>query len=196
MNKKNTNTRNKRTQKDGWNTGVFTTKFRTSIYIDETLGKVMKKKSKEYGGNMSRLINESLRQHFGMVVQTRMFVPDSNNLNTNKPVVGSSPSSYISSPPIEPKQENMSQIPKDDEITTYKIDVYDTQKFQDTFVEWFSQFKENVIDKEFENGSKGEGVVVKTKNGLTFEFSTKWKVSMELLNPDREEDDEETKGNK
>ena len=90
----------------------------------------------------------------------------------------------------------MSQIMKDDEINTYKIDVYDTQKFQDTFVEWFSQFKENVIDKEFENGSKGEGIIVETKNGLSFEFSTKWRVSMELLNPDREEDDEETKGNK
>ena len=90
----------------------------------------------------------------------------------------------------------MSEIMKDDEITTYKIDVYDTQKFQDTFVEWFSQFKENVIDKEFENESKGEGVIVKTKNGLTFEFSTKWRVSMELVNPDREEDDEEMKGNK
>ena len=68
MNKKNTNTRNKRTQKDGWNTGVFTTKFRTSIYIDETLGKVMKKKSKEYGGNMSLLINQSLNEYFGLVV--------------------------------------------------------------------------------------------------------------------------------
>ena len=90
----------------------------------------------------------------------------------------------------------MSQIMKDDEITTYKIDVYDTQKFQDTFVEWFSQFKENVIDKEFENGSKGEGVIVKSIKGLTFEFSTKWRVSMERVNPDREEDDEETKGNK
>ena len=89
----------------------------------------------------------------------------------------------------------MSQIMKDDEITTYKIDVYDTQKFQDTFVEWFSQFKENVIDKEFENESKGEGVIVKTKNGLTFEFSTKWRVSMELVNPDRGVDDD-TKGNK
>ena len=88
----------------------------------------------------------------------------------------------------------MSQIMKDDEINTYKIDVYDTQKFQDTFVEWFSQFKENVIDKEFENGSKGEGVIVKTKDGISFEFSTKWKVSMELLNPDPEENDD-TKGN-
>ena len=68
MNKKNTNTRNKRTQENGWSKGVFTTKMRTSIYIDETLGKVMKKKSKEYGGNMSRLINQSLREHFCMEV--------------------------------------------------------------------------------------------------------------------------------
>ena len=87
----------------------------------------------------------------------------------------------------------MSQIMKDDEITTYKIDVYDTQKFQDTFVEWFSQFKENVIDKEFENESKGEGVIVKTKNGLSFEFSTKWKVSIEKVDDD---EDQDNKGNK
>ena len=85
---------------------------------------------------------------------------------------------------------------ENDEIITYKIDSFDTQKFQDTFVEWFSQFKENVIDKEFENGSKGEGVVVKSKDGLTFEFTTKWKVSIEKVNPDREEDDENTRGNK
>jgi hypothetical protein len=69
MNKKNTNTRNKRTQKDGWSKGVFTTKMRTSIYIDEDLGKLMKKKSKQYGGVMSRLINQSLREHFGMVLR-------------------------------------------------------------------------------------------------------------------------------
>ena len=86
----------------------------------------------------------------------------------------------------------MSQIVKDDEINTYKIDVYDTQKFQDTYVEWFSQFKENVIDKEFENGSKGEGVVVKSKDGLTFEFSTKWIVTIDRV----DDEDEETKGNK
>ena len=86
----------------------------------------------------------------------------------------------------------MSQIMKNDEINTYKIDVYDTQKFQDTFVEWFSQFKENVIDKEFENESKGEGVIVKTKNVITFEFSTKWRVSMELV----DDEDEDNKGNK
>ena len=87
----------------------------------------------------------------------------------------------------------MSQIMKDDEINTYKFDVFDTQKFQDTFVEWFSQFKENVIDKEFENGSKGEGVIVKSKNGLTFEFSTKWRVCIERVD---DEEDEDTKGNK
>ena len=69
MNKKNTNKRTKRIQKDGWNKGVFTTKMRTSIYIDEDLGNVLKKKSKEYGGVMSRLINQSLREHFGMVLR-------------------------------------------------------------------------------------------------------------------------------
>ena len=69
MNKKNTTTRNKRTQKDGWNKGVFTTKMRTSIYIDEDLGKVLKEKSKEYGGVLSRLINQSLREHFGLAVR-------------------------------------------------------------------------------------------------------------------------------
>ena len=40
------------------------------------------------------------------------------------------------------------------------------------------------------------GVIVETKNGLSFEFSTKWKVSIEKVDPDPEEDDEETKGNK
>ena len=81
---------------------------------------------------------------------------------------------------------------ENDEIITYKIDSFDTQKFQDTFVEWFSQFKENVIDKEFENGSKGEGVVVNSKDGLTFEFSTKWIVTIDRV----DDEDEETKGNK
>ena len=46
---------------------------------------------------------ETSSPHISGSYSIRMFVPDSNNLNTNKPVVGSSPSSYISSPPIEPK---------------------------------------------------------------------------------------------
>ena len=69
MNKTNNNKRTKRIQKDGWNKGVFTTKMRTSIYIDADLGKVLKKKSKDFGGVMSRLINQSLREHFGLVVR-------------------------------------------------------------------------------------------------------------------------------
>jgi hypothetical protein len=69
MNKTNNKKRTKRIQKDGWNKGVFTTKMRTSIYIDEDLGKVLKKKSKDFGGVMSRLINQSLREHFGLVVR-------------------------------------------------------------------------------------------------------------------------------
>jgi len=94
---------------------------------------------------------------------------------------------------IDRKRQRKRMKMKDDEINTYKIDVYDTQKFQDTFVEWFSQFKENVIDKEFENQSKGEGVVVKSKDGLSFEFSTKWKVSIEKVDDD---EDQDNKGNK
>lgn len=80
---------------------------------------------------------------------------------------------------------------KNDEINTYKIDVFDTQKFQDTFVEWFSQFKSNVIDKEFENGSKGEGEIIKSKDCLIFEFNTKWRVSIEKV-----DEDDDTRGNK
>ena len=47
MNKTTNKKRTPRTQKDGWSKGVFTTKMRTSIYIDEDLGKVMKKKKEE-----------------------------------------------------------------------------------------------------------------------------------------------------
>ena len=81
---------------------------------------------------------------------------------------------------------------ENDEIITYKIDSFDTQKFQDTFVEWFSQFKSNVIEEELEGGSKGEGLIVKSKDGLRFEFSTKWKVSIEKV----DEEDQDNKGNK
>ena len=68
MNKTNNKKRTKRTQKDGWNKGVFTTKYRSSLYLDEDLGKVLKKKSKKlYDGVMSRCINQELREHLGMV---------------------------------------------------------------------------------------------------------------------------------
>ena len=69
MNNMNKKTRTPRIQKDGMSVGRFTTKMRTSIYIDEDLGKVLKKKSKDFGGIMSRLINQSLREHFGLVVR-------------------------------------------------------------------------------------------------------------------------------
>ena len=69
MNNMNKKIRTPRTQKDGWNRGVFTTKLRTSIYIDETLGKLLKKRSEESGSNMSRLINQSLNEYFGLVVR-------------------------------------------------------------------------------------------------------------------------------
>ena len=70
MNKTNNKKRTKRTQKDGWNKGVFTTKFLSSLYLDEDLTKVLKKESKKlYDGVMTRCINQSLREHFGLLVR-------------------------------------------------------------------------------------------------------------------------------
>ena len=70
MNKTNNKKRTKRTQKDGWNKGVFTTKYRSSLYLDEDLTKVLKKESKKlYDGVMTRCINQSLREHFGLLVR-------------------------------------------------------------------------------------------------------------------------------
>ena len=80
---------------------------------------------------------------------------------------------------------------RNNEINTYKTDVFDTQKFKDTFLEWFNQFKLNVIDREFENGSKIESEIIKSKDCLTFEFSTKWRLSIEKV-----DEDDDTRGNK
>ena len=68
MKKQNTKKTTPRIQKDGWNKGKHTTKFRSSVYMDEDIGKVLKEKSKQlYDGVMSRCINQELRQHFKMV---------------------------------------------------------------------------------------------------------------------------------
>ena len=42
MKKQNNNKTTKRIQKDGWNKGKYTTKFRSSFYMDEDVGKVLK----------------------------------------------------------------------------------------------------------------------------------------------------------
>ena len=125
-----TQTTNNRVQSNGWSTGLLTEKKRTSINLDSDIGRMIEMRSKETGLFISRIINDSLRQHFGMVIKwsenevlhlskkvihsrsfvlwhkcvglhlsssvlIRMFVPDSNIINTNKPVVGSSPSLFI-----------------------------------------------------------------------------------------------------
>jgi hypothetical protein len=59
-------TPNKRTQKDGWSKGTFTTKFRTSILLDEDLEKFLKKESKKSGSTMNSFINQSLSDFFGL----------------------------------------------------------------------------------------------------------------------------------
>ena len=137
---------------------------------------------------MSRLINQSLREHFGMVVQTRMFIPDSGKLNIRKPVVGSSPSPYISTPPIESNQENMSQI---------EIVEYDIERIKEGFNQWIDKWNDSLIEKEF-NDPHERGTVTRTEDddSLKYSFTTEFNFSIKRLNPDREEDDEDTKGNK
>ena len=68
MKKQNNNKTTKRIQENGWNKGRFTIKFRSSLYLDEDVGKVLKKKSKKlYDGVMTRCINQELREHLGIV---------------------------------------------------------------------------------------------------------------------------------
>ena len=47
----------------------FTSKLRTSIYLDEILVKLLKKRSKETGSNITRHINQSLNEYLGLVVR-------------------------------------------------------------------------------------------------------------------------------
>ena len=60
---------NKRIQSKGWSHGKETVKKRTSINLDNDIGKMIEKKSKETGLYISRIINDSLRQQFNMVIK-------------------------------------------------------------------------------------------------------------------------------
>ena len=59
----------KRIQSKGWSHGKETVKKRTSINLDNDIGKMIEKKSKETGLYISRIINDSLRQQFNMVIK-------------------------------------------------------------------------------------------------------------------------------
>jgi len=57
-----------RFQINGWDIGKKTTRRKFSVNLDEEVGKVLDKKSQDSGLFMSRIINDSLRSHFGMSV--------------------------------------------------------------------------------------------------------------------------------
>ena len=58
-----------RIQSKGWSHGRLTEKKRTSINLDKDIGEMIERKSKETGLFVSRIINESLRQQFNMVIK-------------------------------------------------------------------------------------------------------------------------------
>ena len=57
-----------RIQSKGWSVGKKTTRRKTSINLDEDIGRVLDKKTEETGLFLGRIINDSLRTHFGMSV--------------------------------------------------------------------------------------------------------------------------------
>ena len=59
-----------RIQSKGWSHGRLTDKKRTSINLDSDIGKMIESKSKETGLFVSRIINDSLRSHFNMVIKS------------------------------------------------------------------------------------------------------------------------------
>ena len=61
---------NNRVQSKGWSVGKQTVKKRTSINLDSDIGKMIEKKSKETGLFVSRIINDSLRNQFNMVIKS------------------------------------------------------------------------------------------------------------------------------
>ena len=57
-----------RIQSKGWSLGKKTTRRKTSINLDEDIGRVLDQKTEETGLFLGRIINDSLRTHFGMSV--------------------------------------------------------------------------------------------------------------------------------
>ena len=55
-----------RIQSKGWSVGKKTTRRKTSINLDEDIGRVLDQKTEETGLLLGRIINDSLRTHFGM----------------------------------------------------------------------------------------------------------------------------------
>ena len=57
-----------RIQSKGWSVGKKTTRRKTSINLDEDIGRVLDQKTEETGLFLGRIINDSLRTHLGLSV--------------------------------------------------------------------------------------------------------------------------------
>ena len=57
-----------RIQSKGWSVGKKTTRRKTSINLDEDIGRVLDQKTEETGLLFSKIINDSLRTHLGLTV--------------------------------------------------------------------------------------------------------------------------------
>ena len=60
--------RDGRIQSKGWSVGKKTTRRKTSINLDEDIGRVLEKRSEDTGLLFSKIINDSLRTHLGLSV--------------------------------------------------------------------------------------------------------------------------------
>ena len=60
--------RDGRIQSKGWSVGKKTTRRKTSINLDEEVGRVLDQKTEETGLLLGRIINDSLRTHLGLSV--------------------------------------------------------------------------------------------------------------------------------
>ena len=58
----------KRVQKNGWSVGIRTKKRKTSINLDSDVANVIEEKRKSTGFYFGKIINDSLRSHFGLVI--------------------------------------------------------------------------------------------------------------------------------
>ena len=58
----------KRVQENGWSFGTLTKKRKTSINLDSDIANVIEEKRKSTGFYFGKIINDSLRSHFGLVI--------------------------------------------------------------------------------------------------------------------------------
>ena len=58
----------KRVQENGWSVGTRNKKRKTSINLDSDVANVIEEKRKSTGFYFGKIINDSLRSHFGLVI--------------------------------------------------------------------------------------------------------------------------------